>query len=122
MDGYDSHNTTEFLDFCKDHKIITLCMPPHSSHLLQPLDVGCFAPLKRAYSQEIEHLIHCQINHITKEDFLPAFTTAYNKAITIDNICGAFRGIGLIPFNPDTIISKLDVHIRTPSPGLPETP
>ncbi|KAH4800714.1 hypothetical protein HBH61_206670 [Parastagonospora nodorum] len=24
-------------------------MPPHSSHLLQPLDVGCFAPLKKAY-------------------------------------------------------------------------
>jgi hypothetical protein len=29
MDGHDSHNTTEFHDFCKDHKIIALCMPPH---------------------------------------------------------------------------------------------
>ena len=27
-------------------------MPPHSSHLLQPLDVGCFAPLKHAYVTE----------------------------------------------------------------------
>ena len=97
-------------------------MPPHSSHLLQPLDVGCFAPLKRAYSREIEGLIRCRINHITKEDFLPAFATAYDKAITKENICGAFRGAGLIPFNPDAVVSKLDVHLRTPSPGLPETP
>jgi hypothetical protein len=122
MDGHDSHNTTEFLDFCKDHKIITLCMPPHSSHLLQPLDVGCFALLKRAYSREIEDFIRCRINHITKEDFLPAFKAAFDKAITADNIRGAFRGAGLVPFNPETVLSKLDVRLRTPSPGLPETP
>ncbi|KAF1925380.1 uncharacterized protein M421DRAFT_423709 [Didymella exigua CBS 183.55] len=24
-------------------------MPPHTSHILQLLDVGCFAPLKRAF-------------------------------------------------------------------------
>jgi hypothetical protein len=121
MDGHDSHNTTEFLDFCKDHKIITLCMPPHSSHLLQPLDVGCFAPLKRAYSTEISDLVRCHINHITKEEFLPAFKAAYDKAITKNNIQGAFRGAGLIPFNPDCVIEKLDVVLRTPSPDLPET-
>src|ERR1700753_1773578 len=33
MDGHDSHNTIEFENFCKDHRIITLCIPPHSSHL-----------------------------------------------------------------------------------------
>jgi hypothetical protein len=28
-------------------------MPPHTSHILQPLDMGCFAPLKKAYKEEI---------------------------------------------------------------------
>jgi hypothetical protein len=41
-------------------------MPPHSSYLLQLLDVGCFSPLKRAYSLEIEALIRHYINHITE--------------------------------------------------------
>ena len=126
MDGHESHNSSQFRDFCSKHNIITLCMPPHSSHLLQPLDVGCFAPLKRAYSRQIEELVRCHINHITKEDFLPAFKKAFDKAIIPDNIIGAFRGTGLIPFNPAAVIDKLDVRIRTPTPEFhdaePETP
>jgi hypothetical protein len=53
-------------------------MLPYLSHLLQPLDVGCFSPLKRAYSREIESLIRDHINHITKLEFLPALKAAYN--------------------------------------------
>jgi len=47
LDGHGSHVTPEFDLFVKEHLIITLCMLSHSSHLLQPLDVGCFAVLKR---------------------------------------------------------------------------
>ncbi|OCK92739.1 CENP-B protein [Cenococcum geophilum 1.58] len=52
-------------------------MPPHSSHLLQPLDVGCFSPLKRVYRNQIGSLIRNHINHIIKLKFLPAFRAAY---------------------------------------------
>ena len=52
-------------------------MPPYLSHLLQPLDVGCFSPLKRAYSREIEALIRNYINYITKLKFLLAFKAAF---------------------------------------------
>jgi hypothetical protein len=95
-------------------------MPPHSSHLLQPLDVGCFAPLKRAYNNEIESLIRCRVNHITKEDFLPAFKAAFTRALSKENIRGGFRGAGLSPFDPDVVISKLDIRLRTPSLPPPE--
>jgi DDE superfamily endonuclease len=122
MDGHGSHNTIEFRDYCKDQNIIALCMPPHSSHLLQPLDVGCFRPLKRAYSLEIEGLVRTGINHITKEDFLPAFKAAYDKAIVKDNIVGSFRGAGLVPHDENAVISKLDIRLRTPTPSLPELP
>jgi hypothetical protein len=116
IDGHDSHNTIKFRDFCKNHKIITLCMPPYSSHLLQPLNVGCFTPLKRAYSREIKDLVRYRINHITKEEFLPTFRAAFDKVITTDNIYGAFKSAGLIPFNPDAIILKLNIRLRTLSP------
>jgi hypothetical protein len=46
LDGHESHHSTEFELYCKENKIITLCMPAHSSHILQPLDVGCFAALE----------------------------------------------------------------------------
>jgi hypothetical protein len=44
LDGHESHKSFPFQDLCEENKIITLCMSPHSSHILQPLDVDCFAP------------------------------------------------------------------------------
>jgi hypothetical protein len=116
LDGHESHLSTEFERYCQNHNIITLCMPAHASHLLQPLDVGCFALVKRAYGKEIGDLIKLHISHITKVEFLNAFIVAHNKAMTKDNIVGGFRGAGLSPLNPEAVLSKLDLVVRTPSP------
>jgi dihydrofolate reductase len=51
IDGHESYDSLEFQQYCKENNIITLCMPPHSSHLLQPLNVACFSPLKKAYGR-----------------------------------------------------------------------
>jgi hypothetical protein len=48
LDGHESHHSAGFESYCKENGIITLCMLPHSLHLLQPLDVGCFGSLKKA--------------------------------------------------------------------------
>ncbi|KAK7582935.1 hypothetical protein V3481_012230 [Fusarium oxysporum f. sp. vasinfectum] len=116
LDGHESHHSTDFERYCKDNKIITLCMPAHASHLLQPLDIGCFAVLKKAYGREIEHLIRRSITHISKTEFFPAFYDAFQLTMTEANIKGGFRGAGLVPFDPEVIISKLDVQLRTPTP------
>ncbi|KAJ3462343.1 hypothetical protein MRS44_007129 [Fusarium solani] len=73
LDGHESHHSVAFERYCEENKIITLCMPPHSSHLLQPLDVGCFSLLKKAYGREIEHLIRCSITHVSKTEFFRPF-------------------------------------------------
>ncbi|KAI1685721.1 DDE superfamily endonuclease [Pyrenophora tritici-repentis] len=124
IDGHRSHQSLEFQELCKEKNIHMLCMPPHSSHLLQPLDVGCFSPLKRAYSREVESLMRNHINHITKLEFLPAFKIAFNRAFTPANICSAFRGAGLVPLQPEAVLSKVDAQLRTPTPpaALPEAP
>ena len=82
MDGHGSHNTEEFREYCKEQKIVVLCMPPYSSHLLQTLDVSCFVPLKRAYYTEMESWSRYTRTQVKKETFLPAFSVAFNKAIT----------------------------------------
>jgi hypothetical protein len=61
-------------------------MPPHLSHLLQPLNVGCFAPLKKAYSRQAKLLIRNKITYITKLKFLLCFKAAFNTSITESNI------------------------------------
>ena len=84
-------------------------MPPHSSHLLQLLNVACFSLLKRAYSNRISALARNHITHISKEAFLLAFKAAYNKAYIEDNIHAGFRGARLVLFNLDAILLKLNV-------------
>jgi hypothetical protein len=70
LDGYGSHLTPAFDKACKDNDIVAIYIPPHSSHLLQPLDVGCFGPLKRAYRGLVEQKMPLGHNHIDKFDFL----------------------------------------------------
>jgi ribosomal protein L32 len=116
LDSHESHNSVKFHQYCEEHKIITLCIPPHSSHLLQPLNVGCFAPIKKAYSHQAKLLMRNKITRITKLKFLPCFKAAFNASINKNNIQGGFRGAGLVPFDPEAVISKLEVRLRTPTP------
>jgi hypothetical protein len=55
------------------------------------------------------------INHITKVEFFLALKAAYFSAMTESNNRGGFRGAGLVPFNPEVVISNLDVRLRTPT-------
>jgi hypothetical protein len=45
-DQFGSYLTYEFVKYCEDHNIILFFLLPHSSHLLQPLDVGVFSAYK----------------------------------------------------------------------------
>lgn len=91
-------------------------MPPHSSHLLQPLDVGCFSPLKRAYGQKVEESIRLGINHTDKIEFLRMFQGARTEALNQRNIQSGFATTGLNPFNPDQVLKRLRIQLRTSSP------
>src|SRR5438270_13719636 len=97
LDGHKSYESVAFEEYCKAYNIITLGLPAHSSHLTQPLDVGCFSVLKRAYSRQIEDFIKAYINYITKVEFFMAFKTAYLQSIIVQNAKAGLRGAVLIP-------------------------
>ncbi|KAF2622342.1 hypothetical protein BU25DRAFT_304199, partial [Macroventuria anomochaeta] len=58
-------------------------------------------------------LARIHISIVKKEAFIPAFQQAYNCTITKANILSSFRATGLVPYNPDAVLSKLDVQLRT---------
>src|SRR5258708_35630252 len=57
-----------------------------------------------------------QCTHVTKEDFIPAFRVAFGESLTESNIQEGFRGAGLIPCDPERVISALDLKLRTLTP------
>ena len=116
LNRHESHESISFQSYCMENDIICLKLPPHSSHLTQPLDIGCFSVLKRSYGCQIDGFIKAHINHISKVEFFIAFKAAYQESITVQNIKAGFRGAGLIPFDPEAVLSKLDIRIHTPTP------
>jgi hypothetical protein len=66
MDGHSSHITTNVIAFCMRNAIDLLILPPHCSHILQPLDVGVFAPLKRALASETDATLRLDTGRIPR--------------------------------------------------------
>jgi hypothetical protein len=116
LDGHGSHLTPQFDQICAENNVIPLCMPPHSSHLLQPLDVGCFAILKRAYGRFVSDLARWSYNTIDKFDFLNDYPQARTEAFQPHIIQSAFAATGLVPIDPERVLSKLNISLKTPSP------
>ena len=100
LNGYSSYITPEFNQYCLNYDIIPLYMLLYSSYLLQPLDISCFATLKRSYGRLIEDYIRLSIYYVNKLDFITAYPTTYAEALTASNIYSGFTATGLVPFNP----------------------
>ncbi|KAF8251780.1 DDE-domain-containing protein, partial [Wilcoxina mikolae CBS 423.85] len=118
LDGYGSHCTKEFLDFCDDHYIIPFCLPPHTTHLLQPLDVVCFQPYKYFHAEAVDAATRTGCSDFDKLEFLTALTSIRQQIFKLTTVLSAFHQTGLIPFNPDIVLSKL----RPATPSPPSTP
>ena len=69
----------DFQAIYKESKIITLYILAYVLYLLQPLDIGYFLPLKRAYRTKINGFIYNYINYINKLSFLVAIKIAFNR-------------------------------------------
>jgi len=116
LDGHGSHLTARFDQTREKHDIISICMPAHSSHLLQPLDISCFSVLKRSSGRLVETKMRLRINHIDKLDFLEAYPHARTEEFKPETIKNSFTAAGLVQYDPDRVISKLDIRLRTPTP------
>jgi hypothetical protein len=100
--------------------------------LLQLLDIGCFSVLKRSYRWQIEGLIQNRVNYIDKQDFLEVYYTAYIETINQLNIYSSFAATGVVLYNPERVLAKLNTQLQTPTPPpvtalnqgpwIPETP
>ena len=98
-DGHESHVSSEFVSYCIQHNIFLHLLIPHSSHLLQPLDVGVFGPLKKAVSTRLEQLLRTGVTRLEKVEWVETYSEAREVALTVDNIQGGWRGAGLVPLN-----------------------
>ena len=100
VDGHKSHINLEISRFCKENRIFLYCLPPHSSHITQPLDVGIFKPLKAMWRKECAKYRMANPGHfVSKKVFSSVFKEAWLHTVQPTLLINSFRGAGIYPLN-----------------------
>jgi hypothetical protein len=98
LDGHGSHETTDFMYSCFQNNVYLLFLPPHTSHVLQPLDLSVFSPLKSHYRKEVGFLgLLTDSSPIGKQNFLSCYAKARKEALSAKIIKAGWKATGLWP-------------------------
>ena len=81
--------------------------------------MGCFSPLKRAYGRLVEDKARRDLNHIDKFNFLEAYPQDHTEAFKKENIKNSFAASGLVPFDPETVLGRLNIPQDLYTTGQP---
>ena len=120
MDGHSTHFQPSVVRMAAKEDVILFCLPPHSTHLTQPLDKGCFGPLKSAWKQVChEYLTRNPGKVVTRYQFSELFGKAWTCSMSMTNIIAGFRTTGIFPFNRNALLPV--VGSETPSKFNPKS-
>ena len=108
FDGHGSHLTYNVTRTARKHDIILLCLPPNTSHALQPLDVGVFGPMKKAW-RDILRTWYCEssLKNIDKAIFPSLLKKLVAVSFQAQHVIGGFKGSGLYPISKDAVGNKI---------------
>jgi hypothetical protein len=101
LDGHGSHVTAQFVADAKEANVEVFCLPPHTTHKLQPLDVGCFGPMKKRWMEHCEDTIERTGDPIEKSAFVREYLRIRRDAMTENIVRSSFRKSGISPLNGD---------------------
>ena len=89
------------IELAKENDVHLLCLPSHTTHVLQPLDVGVF---KHHVGLALNTLLRSSEGHVpTSEDIPAILSEAWPKSVTPVNLMSGFRKSGIHPLNPSYI-------------------
>ncbi|XP_047133803.1 uncharacterized protein LOC124811904 isoform X1 [Hydra vulgaris] len=110
-DIFEAHLSIAVLNLAKEHGVTILTLPPHSTHKLQPLDVGVMGPFKTAYNAAIDFwMLHNPGKTFTIYQVAASVELAFLKAITPSNIVAAFKKTGIFPYDRNVSDRTFDVN------------
>ena len=110
--GHVSHTTLEMVKIAQENNIDLFCLPPHTTHWLQPLDVGVFSPLQTAWSNQCAAVLEetgflMEIYKVVEE-----YMKARTKSFKAETVWQAWNKAGFDPERTDTF-KESDI-----SPGI----
>ena len=104
VDGHSSHYCPETIFMAAEENGVVFTFPPNTTHMTQPLDKGCFGPLKMEWRKVChEYLLKNPGMKINDFSFNALFAEAWLRSMSMKNISG-FRTTGLFPVDRSKLI------------------
>lgn len=103
LDGHSTHTKNlQLIDMARENGVVLLCLPPHTSHRLQPLDVTFFKLLSLYYGDELRKWLRCNpAKVLILFQVSSIFGAAFLHAATMPNAINGFKKTGIWPPDPN---------------------
>lgn len=103
FDGHKSPVNLEVVEAARKENIVLLCLPPHCSHTLQPLDAGIFVLLKQRFTALVGDGCAADSHFaVSKKEFSGVFKGTYmvvKEEEGVRIVKEGFRKCGIYPLN-----------------------
>lgn len=112
-DNLSSHININVLRMCEENEIAFICLPPHSTHLTQPLDVAFFSPMKKAWRKILDGWKSSDAGSSYRtlpKDVFPALLKRMLEALREnekENLQSGFRKCSVYPVDKDQLLRRL---------------
>ena len=107
QDGHSSHISISLIELARENDVHLLCLPAHTTHILQPLDVGVFKSFKSNFSKVCHrYLIERPGQVITSAAIASLVHGAWFNSFTPVNIMSGFKKCGVYPLNPGEVSDR----------------
>ena len=104
FDGHASHVTFPLVQLAVRNNITILRLPSHTTHYLQPLDVGVYGPVKTAWEKILVRYARLNLGRaLLKDEFPKLVKQLWDVAMKSDSLRSGFRSCGIVPFDPSVI-------------------
>lgn len=104
VDGHCSHLTFPLSQLCREKNIEIIALYPNATHILQPMNVAVFRPLKSAWAKVVlQWRLDQDGERLRRDQFAPLLDKALND-VDLDKVLkSGFRSTGFHPFTGDAI-------------------
>ena len=99
FDGHYSHLSIKSVRLAIELNICLLCLPSHSTHLLQPLDIYTLQYVKQQWKELLWERNKTTSTKLNKRDFIQLFSKLYKYALIPAHCLTAFAKAGTFPSN-----------------------
>ena len=107
-DGRSTHINADINEAARKEGVHLFVLPPHSSHVLQPLDMSVFSAFKKSLNSKFHKYLRNIPYSIITIDLLPELiSNSYKASMRVSTIMSGFRKTGIFPLDPSAPVNKV---------------